>query len=133
MSVTPLSGIRVLDLTSVVVGPACTVRLANYGADVVKVESFEGDQMRALGGPSPTGEHSGSYLHFNSGKRSIGLNLKTPAARSIVSRLLEVSDVFVSNMRPDALARLGLDADTLRAEHPRLIHCTITGFGPGGP
>ncbi|WP_414475031.1 CaiB/BaiF CoA transferase family protein [Microvirga sp. M2] len=133
MSATPLSGIRVLDLTSVVVGPACTVRLANYGADVVKVESFEGDQMRALGGPSPTGEHSGSYLHFNGGKRSICLNLKQPAARRIVSRLLDVADVFVSNMRPDALARLGLDADCLRDEHPRLVHCTITGFGPGGP
>jgi crotonobetainyl-CoA:carnitine CoA-transferase CaiB-like acyl-CoA transferase len=72
-------------------------------------------------------------MHFNAGKRVISLNLKTPDARQIMARLLDTSDVFVSNMRPDALARLGLDPDSVRAERPRLVHCTITGFGPGGP
>ncbi|CAO3419864.1 CaiB/BaiF CoA transferase family protein [Azospirillum doebereinerae] len=133
MTTAPLSGIRVLDLTSVVVGPACTVRLAGYGAEVIKIESFEGDQMRALGGPSPSGQHSGSYLHLNRGKRAISLNLKSAAARTIMARLLERCDVFVSNLRPDALARLGLDAERVRAAHPGLVHCTITGFGPAGP
>ena len=133
MSVTPLSGIRVVDLTTMVVGPACTVRLSGYGADVIKIESFDGDQMRALGGPSPTGQHSGSYLQLNRGKRAVSLNLKQPACREIMARLLDRCDVLVSNMRPDALRRLGLDAESVRADRPRVVHCMITGFGPGGP
>ena len=133
MTATPLADVRVLDLTSVVVGPACTARLAGLGADVIKVEGTDGDVMRSLGGPSPSGQHSGSYLHFNRGKRAICLDLKHPATRAVMDRLLDRSDVVVSNMRPDALARLGLDALAVRAARPGLIHCTITGFGPGGP
>jgi crotonobetainyl-CoA:carnitine CoA-transferase CaiB-like acyl-CoA transferase len=71
MSFEPLKGLRVLDLTSVVVGPVCTWRLGQYGAEIVKVESPEGDLMRGLGGQSPTGQHAGAYLHFNRGKRNI--------------------------------------------------------------
>jgi crotonobetainyl-CoA:carnitine CoA-transferase CaiB-like acyl-CoA transferase len=133
MTTVPLSGIRVLDLTSVVVGPACTVRLAGYGAEVTKIEAFDGDQMRALGGPSPTGQHSGTYLHLNRGKRNISLDLKSDGAPEIIGRLLDQCDVFVSNLRPAALARLGLDPAQVRATRPGLIYCTITGFGPGGP
>lgn len=133
MTTTPLSGIRVLDLTSVVVGPACTVRLAGYGAEITKIESFAGDQMRALGGPSHTGLHAGSYLHLNRGKRTVSLDLKKSESREILRRLLNRCDVFVSNMRPDALDRLGLDSASVRAGRPQIVHCTITGFGPGGP
>jgi crotonobetainyl-CoA:carnitine CoA-transferase CaiB-like acyl-CoA transferase len=133
MSSTPLSGIRILDLTAVVVGPACTARLASYGAEIIKIEAFEGDQMRVLGGPSPTGQHSGAYMHFNRGTRNLSLNLKQEGATDIVARLLDWADVFVSNIRPDALRRRGLDAPTVRASRPGLIHCLITGFGPGGP
>ena len=79
MSFEPLKGVRVLDLTSVVVGPVCTWRLGQYGAEIVKLESPEGDLMRGLGGLSPTGQHSGAYLHFNRGKRNICLDLKKPA------------------------------------------------------
>jgi crotonobetainyl-CoA:carnitine CoA-transferase CaiB-like acyl-CoA transferase len=129
----PLAGIRVLDLTSVVVGPACTLRLADYGAEVIKLEPPEGDLLRALGGPSPSGRLSGKYLHFNRAKRAICLDLKKPGAREAVLRLLDRCDVLVSNMRPEALARLGLDAATARATRKRLVHCTISGFGPGGP
>lgn len=129
----PLGGVRVLDLTTVVVGPACTLRLADYGAEIVKVEPAEGDLMRRLGGPSPTGQHSGAYLHFNRGKRNICLDLKRPQAREPMRRLLDHADVFISNMRPEALERLELDAARLRAARPGLVHCTITGFGPGGP
>ncbi|MGI4951037.1 MAG: CaiB/BaiF CoA transferase family protein [Janthinobacterium lividum] len=129
----PLVGVRVLDLTAVVVGPACTLRLAQYGADIVKVEAPTGDLMRTLGGPSPSGKSGGTFLHLNRGKRSLGLNLKHAAAQDVVRRLADVSDVVVSNMRPEALARLGLDAESLRATRPRLIHCLITGFGPDGP
>lgn len=129
----PLAGIRVLDLTTVVVGPACTLRLADYGAEVIKVETRAGDMMRSLGGPSPTGRHAGSYLHLNRGKRAVCLDLKQPAGQAAALRLVDRSDVVVANMRPEALARLGLDAVSLRATRPGLVHCTITGFGPGGP
>jgi crotonobetainyl-CoA:carnitine CoA-transferase CaiB-like acyl-CoA transferase len=133
MSFEPLKGVRVLDLTSVVVGPVCTWRLGQYGAEIVKVESPEGDLMRGLGGLSPTGQHSGAYLHFNRGKRNISLDLKKDAAREAISRLIESSDVIVANMRPQALARLGLDAASVRAKHPEKIHCLITGYGTDGP
>jgi crotonobetainyl-CoA:carnitine CoA-transferase CaiB-like acyl-CoA transferase len=129
----PLAGIRILDLTSVVVGPSCTLRLADYGAEVIKLEAPEGDVLRSLGGPSPSGRNSGKFLHFNRNKRNICLDLKRPEARAALLRVIDGCDVVVSNIRPDSLARLGLDAASLRATRPRLIHCTITGFGPGGP
>jgi crotonobetainyl-CoA:carnitine CoA-transferase CaiB-like acyl-CoA transferase len=133
MSFEPLKGVRVLDLTSVVVGPVCTWRLGQYGAEIVKVEGPEGDLMRGLGGPSPTGQHSGAYLHFNRGKRNIGLDLKKEGAREAIARLIESCDVVVANMRPQALQRLGLDAATVRARHPDKIYCLITGYGTDGP
>ena len=83
----PLAGLRILDLTSVVVGPTCTWRLAQYGAEVIKVEAPEGDLMRGLGGLSPTGQHSGTYLHLNRGKRNICLDLKKPGARERASHM----------------------------------------------
>jgi crotonobetainyl-CoA:carnitine CoA-transferase CaiB-like acyl-CoA transferase len=129
----PLAGIRILDLTTVVVGPSCTLRLADHGAEVIKLEAPEGDVLRTLGGPSPSGQHSGKYLAFNRNKRAICLDLKQAAARTAVLRILDGCDVLVSNIRPEALARLGLDAAATRAARPRLIHCAITGFGPGGP
>jgi crotonobetainyl-CoA:carnitine CoA-transferase CaiB-like acyl-CoA transferase len=133
MSFEPLKGVRVLDLTSVVVGPVCTWRLGQYGAEIVKLESPEGDLMRGLGGLSPTGQHSGAYLHFNRGKRNICLDLKKDGARQAIERLIESADVVVANMRPQALERLGLDAATVRAKHPDKIYCLITGYGTDGP
>ncbi|RYD21939.1 MAG: CoA transferase, partial [Spirochaetia bacterium] len=124
---------RVLDLTSVVVGPTCTWRLAQYGAEVIKVESPDGDLMRGLGGLSPTGQHSGTYLHLNRGKRNICIDLKKPGAMDVVEKLIEWCDVIVANMRPKALERLGLDAASIRAKHPEKIHCLITGYGTDGP
>ena len=133
MSFAPLKGIRILDLTSVVVGPVATWRLGQYGAEIIKLESPEGDLMRGLGGLSPTGQHSGAYLHFNRGKRNICLDLKKPGAREIVDRLVASADVVVANMRPQALERLGLDATSIRAKHPEKIYCLITGYGTDGP
>lgn len=129
----PLNGTRILDLTSVVVGPAATWRLGQYGAEIIKVESPEGDLMRGLGGLSPTGEHAGAYLHLNRGKRNICLNLKSPGAAKVMQRLIGWADVIVANMRPSALKRLGLDPETLRAEHPQKIYCLLTGYGSNGP
>jgi crotonobetainyl-CoA:carnitine CoA-transferase CaiB-like acyl-CoA transferase len=133
MSYEPLKGVRVLDLTSVVVGPVCTWRLGQYGAEIVKLESPEGDLMRGLGGLSPTGQHSGTYLHLNRGKRNICLDLKQEGARDVVGRLVESADVIVANMRPQALARLGLDPASVRDKHPDKIYCLITGYGTDGP
>lgn len=129
----PLSGIRVLDLTAVVVGPAATWRLGQYGAEIIKVENPEGDLMRGLGGLSPTGQHAGAYLHLNRGKRNICLNLKAEGSAEVMQRLIAWADVIVANMRPKALARLGLDPETVRAKHPEKIYCLLTGYGSDGP
>jgi crotonobetainyl-CoA:carnitine CoA-transferase CaiB-like acyl-CoA transferase len=133
MAFKPLDGVRILDLTSVVVGPVCTARLASYGAEIIKLESPDGDLMRGLGGQSPTGQHSGTYLHLNRGKRNICCDLKQPGAREITDRLIASADIIIANMRPQALTRLGLDHETIRARHPEKIYCLITGYGSGGP
>ncbi len=133
MSFSPLKGIRVLDLTSVVVGPVCTWRLGQYGAEIIKIESPDGDLMRGLGGLSPTGQHSGTYLHLNRGKRNICLDLKKSESRDILNRLIASSDVIVANMRPQALKKLGLDSETIRGQFPEKVYCLITGYGTEGP
>jgi crotonobetainyl-CoA:carnitine CoA-transferase CaiB-like acyl-CoA transferase len=129
----PLSGLKILDLTSVVVGPAATLRLADLGAEIIKIEAPEGDLMRTLGGPSPSGTLSGKFLHFNRDKRFVCLNLRAPEGLKALRRIMQACDVFITNLRPDSLARLGLDAPACRAVKPELVHCIITGFGPGGP
>ncbi len=129
----PLKNIKILDLTSVVVGPLATWRLGQYGAEIIKVENPSGDLMRGLGGMSPTGQHSGAYLHLNRGKKNICLDLKKEGGQQIIQKLVEWSDVIVANMRPDALERLGLDSQTIRAKYPEKIYCLITGYGTDGP
>ncbi len=133
MTAGPLAGIRVLDLTSVVVGPTATLTLAQQGADVIKLEPPEGDLLRALGGKGRSPGMSPKFLHFNRGKRSICLDLRSPGGREAARRLAAAADVLVSNIRPQALARLGLDHASLAASCPRLVHCGIVGFGAGGP
>jgi crotonobetainyl-CoA:carnitine CoA-transferase CaiB-like acyl-CoA transferase len=133
MNFEPLKGIKILDLTAVVVGPVATWRLGQYGADIIKVENPSGDLMRGLGGQSPTGQHSGAYLHLNRGKKNICLDLKKQGGKDICQKLVEWADVIVANMRPDALARLGLDADSIKKQYPDKIHCLITGYGTDGP
>jgi crotonobetainyl-CoA:carnitine CoA-transferase CaiB-like acyl-CoA transferase len=129
----PLKNIKILDLTSVVVGPVATWRLGQYGADIIKVEHPTGDLMRGLGGMSPTGQHSGAYLHLNRGKKNICLDLKKEGGKDIIQKLVEWADVIVANMRPDALERLALDAGTIRTKYPEKIYCLITGYGTDGP
>jgi crotonobetainyl-CoA:carnitine CoA-transferase CaiB-like acyl-CoA transferase/hydroxyacyl-ACP dehydratase HTD2-like protein with hotdog domain len=129
----PLKGIKILDLTSVVVGPVATWRLGQYGAEIIKVEHPSGDLMRGLGGISPTGQHSGAYLHFNRGKKNICIDLKQQEGKEICNKLVEQCDVIVANMRPDALERLGLDAASIRAKYPDKIYCLIAGYGTDGP
>jgi crotonobetainyl-CoA:carnitine CoA-transferase CaiB-like acyl-CoA transferase len=133
MTFEPLKGIKILDLTAVVVGPVATWRLGQYGADIIKVENPSGDLMRGLGGISPTGQHSGAYLHLNRGKKNICLDLKKEGGREICQKLVEWADIIVANMRPDALERLGLDANSIKEKYPNKIHCLITGYGTDGP
>jgi crotonobetainyl-CoA:carnitine CoA-transferase CaiB-like acyl-CoA transferase len=133
MNFEPLKGIKILDLTAVVVGPVATWRLGQYGAEIIKVEHPAGDLMRELGGISPTGQHSGAYLHLNRGKKNICLDLKQQGGKGICERLVEWCDVIIANMRPDALERLGLDANSIKEKHPDKIYCLITGYGTDGP
>lgn len=129
----PLAGVRVVDLTTVVVGPICTRTLADYGADVIKVEApGGGDLLRTMAEGSRHPGMSGKFINFNRNKRSIGLDLKKPGGHAALLRLIERADVFVSNVRPEALARAGLDPASLAAKNPRLIHCSILAFGRGG-
>lgn len=129
----PLGDVRILDLTRVVSGPFCTMMLADMGADVIKVEEpTTGDDTRAFGPPFMQGE-AAYYLSINRGKRSLTLDLKHPAAPEIVRKLVENSDVFVENFRPGAADRLGFDFTTVSNWNPRIVYCSISGFGTSGP
>lgn len=125
-----LEGVRVLDLTTVVMGPYATQILGDLGADVVKVEDARGDTNRFMGtGPHP--KLSGVSLNLNRNKRGISVDLKTDTGRQAVLRLLDTCDVLVTNLRPGPLERLGLDYESLRESHPRLVFCQAHGFASG--
>ncbi|WP_024516359.1 CoA transferase [Bradyrhizobium sp. Tv2a-2] len=128
----PLQGIKVVDMTTVLMGPYATQMLGDYGADVIKVESLEGDVTRLIG---PT-RHPGMgpvFLNTNRSKRSICLDLKKPAGREAVLRLIKSADVLVYNVRPQAMARLNLGYDIVSEINPRLIYAGVFGFGQDGP
>lgn len=128
----PLAGIRVLDLTSVVMGPFATQLLAQMGADVIKVETPEGDNMRHVG-PMKNAGMGHIFLHANAGKQSIVLNLKHPDGREAALKLAESCDVLISNVRPQAMKRLGLDYESVSKRSPRIIHVSCCGFDQDGP
>ena len=129
----PLDGIRVADFTQALSGPYCTMLLADLGADVVKVERpGRGDDSRHWGPPF-VGDTAAYFLAVNRNKRSLELDLRSPDGHEAASALVAKSDVVVENWRPGTSARLGLDAVTLRERHPRLVHCSISGFGSDGP
>jgi alpha-methylacyl-CoA racemase len=135
----PLTGIRVLDLTRLLPGAYATLLLANLGAEVIKVEDPRGgDGMRQLGARLTPSHYAGgaaaSYFDLlNRGKRSVTLDLRAPDAAPVLDALLGHADVVVDSFRPSTARRLGVDADTLRARHPRLICASISGFGRSGP
>jgi crotonobetainyl-CoA:carnitine CoA-transferase CaiB-like acyl-CoA transferase len=126
----PLSGVRVIDLTTVVSGPVCTALLADQGASVIKIESPAGDIIRRTAGD---GEFTAMFVACNRGKQSLALDLKQSTARDVVRRLASVADVFVQNFRPGAMDRLGLGVEALRTLNPRLIYVSISGVGESGP
>jgi crotonobetainyl-CoA:carnitine CoA-transferase CaiB-like acyl-CoA transferase len=125
----PLRGIRVLDLTRYLAGPFCTMLLADYGADVVKLESPRGREFRPPGAPRDTY----FFLSSNRGKRSLTLDLRDPRGRELVLRLLPRFDVLVENFRPGVMQAWGLSAQALTQRFPRLVYCAISGFGADGP
>jgi crotonobetainyl-CoA:carnitine CoA-transferase CaiB-like acyl-CoA transferase len=129
----PLEGITILDLTRVLSGPYCTMLLADMGARVIKVEQpGKGDDTRAWGPPFLEGE-SAYFLSINRNKESVTLDFKQPEGQAVLGRLVAKSDVLVENFRPGTLTKLGLDYTTLAAQHPRLVYCSISGFGHTGP
>jgi len=129
----PLEGLTVLDFTRVLSGPYCTMLLADMGARVIKLEHpGRGDDTRAWGPPFVQGE-SAYFLSINRNKESLTLDLKNPSARPVLESLLERTDVIVENFRPGTMDRLGLSYEVLAAKYPRVIYCSISGFGQTGP
>lgn len=132
MSELPLATYRVVDVTQNVAGPFCTQILADLGADVIKVEPVAGDSTRQWAPPYWHGQ-STMFMAFNRNKRSITLDLKQEEGRRLLGRLLESAAVFVQALRPSTATRLGLDAASLKQDHPELVVCELTAFGAQGP
>lgn len=132
MTGAPLTGIRVLDLTTVIMGPWATYLLAGYGADVIKIEPPEGDIMR-FAGPSRHRGMGPLFMFMNRGKRSVVLDLKSSEARDALLRLCRDADVLITNVRPAAMERLGLGYDDVRAVSPRLVYTSLVGYAQDGP
>ena len=128
----PLAGVRILDLTSVVLGPLATQILGDYGADVVKVENLEGDLARDSGVSLHQGMSS-IFLAINRNKRSIAVDLKSPEGKAVLRRLLPGADVLVHNMRVAAIEKLGFGYDAVAELRPEIVYCAATGFGQDGP
>jgi crotonobetainyl-CoA:carnitine CoA-transferase CaiB-like acyl-CoA transferase len=126
------SGLRVLDLGQGVAAPYCAMLLAMHGADVVKLEPIEGDWSRGLG-TRYEGAHTAMSAHYNRGKRSLALDVKSPAGREVALLLADRADIVIESFRPGVAERLGLGYGVLAARNPRLLYLSVTGFGPTGP
>ncbi len=128
----PLGGIRVLDLTRILAGPYCTMYLCDLGAEVIKIERPQGGDIARGNGPF-IDDMSTFFLSLNRGKKSVTLELGTPAGKKVFKELVQHADVLVENFVPGAMRRLGLDYAALSEVNPRLIYCAISGFGQDGP
>jgi crotonobetainyl-CoA:carnitine CoA-transferase CaiB-like acyl-CoA transferase len=127
-----LQGLRIIDITAVILGPYSTQILGDLGADVIKVEPLDGDSMRAIPPVAEPGISS-LFVNNNRNKRSLSLDLKSAAGKDVLTRLIATGDALVHNMRQDALDRLGFSVATVRAINPRLVYCAAVGFGSNGP
>jgi crotonobetainyl-CoA:carnitine CoA-transferase CaiB-like acyl-CoA transferase len=129
----PLKDVRVIDLSHIMAGPACSMLLADMGADVIKVERMpDGDDSRRMVPPT-IADQSAAFLMMNRNKRGIALDLRTEGGRNVLSRLLKKADVLIENFRRGTMERMGVGYDALHALNPRLIYCAISGFGRTGP
>ncbi|MBN8953004.1 MULTISPECIES: CaiB/BaiF CoA-transferase family protein [unclassified Rhizobium] len=134
MTTLPLDGIRVIDFTQVMLGPSCTQVLADYGAEVIKIEKVKiGDLSRWSLGSDPDGLNNPVFCSLNRNKKSLALDLKEANARKTVQALLETADVVVNNFRPGVMERMGFGYEDLKTINPRLIYAVGTGFGLTGP
>jgi crotonobetainyl-CoA:carnitine CoA-transferase CaiB-like acyl-CoA transferase len=129
----PLEGLRVLDFSHALAGPYCTLLLAQYGAEVYKIESPDGGDMGRQWGPPYTGDHASYFLALNVGKKGVSINVKHPAGRELCLRMIERADVFLENLRPGTMDRLGLGYAAARERNPRIIYCSVSGYGQNGP
>jgi len=133
MFMAALEGMRVLELTQIMAGPFCTMLLADLGAEVIKIENPRGgDDSRRMAPPYYNGE-SAAFLAVNRNKYGIALDIRTPEGSDLLWRLIETADVLVENFRPGTLARLGFGYEQVHAKQPRLVYCSISGFGHTGP
>jgi crotonobetainyl-CoA:carnitine CoA-transferase CaiB-like acyl-CoA transferase len=128
----PLDGIKILDFSHALAGPYCTMLLADYGAEVYKLESRAGDMGRGWGPPFAGGEAS-FFLGLNRGKRGISIDLKHPEGLELCLRLIDRMDVLIENFRPGSMDRLGLGYEAMHRRNPRLVYCSISGYGQNGP
>src|SRR5437588_6358428 len=128
----PMEGVRVVEVGMWVAGPSASAVLGDWGADVVKIEPPEGDPFRGLISSFGGDGSSPPFELDNRNKRSVGLNLSHPDGQKIAAELVEQADVFVSNARPQALERAGLDWPTLSARNPRLVYASVSGYGTEG-
>ena len=129
----PLAGVRVLDFSHALAGPYCTLILSEYGATVYKLESRDGGDMGRGWGPPYYGDQSSFFMGLNRGKSGISIDLKQPEGIELCLRLVETMDVLVENFRPGTMERLGLGFEAVQARNPRLIYCSISGYGQDGP
>ena len=127
-----LEGIKVVDLTSAVAGPYCSMLLGDLGAEIIKIEALPDGDMNRAAGPFIGGE-SAYFMYANRNKRSITLNLKIPNGKRVLFDLVKTADVFVENFRPSVKRRLGIDYQALSEINPTLVYCSISGFGQTGP
>lgn len=128
----PLEGFRIIDLSSVLMGPSATQVLGDMGADVIKIEPPAGDTTRRIG-PGRSDSMGSNFLNMNRSKRSVVLDLKHPLSRGVIARLITGADVIVHNIRPKAAQRLGLSYADVAAINGKIVYCALTGFGSGGP
>ncbi|MCC2105647.1 MAG: CoA transferase, partial [Hyphomicrobiales bacterium] len=126
-----LGGLKVLDFSTTIAGPYCARLLSDLGAEVIKIESPDGDVLRAR--PPLRNGASSAFGQLNAGKKSVSIDLKKPAAIAAVHRLAEQADIIVENFRPGVMKRLGLDYETLSKVNPKLVFCSMSGYGQTGP
>ena len=128
-----LEGVRVLDFSHALAGPYCTLLLSDYGADIYKLESPQGGELSRGWGPPFVGEQAAFFLGLNRGKRGIAIDLKKTAGRDLCAKLITKMDVLIENFRPGTMDRLGFGYDSVHALNPRLVYCSISGYGQNGP
>lgn len=129
----PLTGLRVLDFSHALAGPYCTMLLAQYGAEILKVEDPATGDVGRSWGPPFIGDQASYFLGLNAGKRGLAIDVKKPAGLALCLDLASRSDILIENMRPGTMTRLGLGYEAVRARNPRLIYCAISGYGQTGP